>query len=314
VLPKQRKLLEDQIRECEVRLQTHHARLSYGTHLLKERASSALSSKAVLLGGAALGAAAGLLLTRRGREDEWDDERALKRHRKRLKRARRLSLPELLQRWGPLLLPLVSPMLNPKLALSMAKLGIPVTVKAQKDLPTVQQLDLQRFAGHWYEISRLPNRHEKHCASDVTAEYELDGQGALVVRNRCKRADGSVDEVQGVGRLPDPAQPGQLEVSFAPAALRWFPAAWADYWVLFVDQDYTVALVGTPDRENLWILAREPKVETEDLEALKALALRHGFDVTRLVSLPHADVRADAPGATVTPLVTPAAPSATTLH
>ena len=38
-------------------------------------------------------------------------------------------------------------------------------------LKTVDQIDLARYVGKWYEIARYPNRFEKDCASDVTAEY-----------------------------------------------------------------------------------------------------------------------------------------------
>jgi apolipoprotein D and lipocalin family protein len=296
MLLKQRRSLEAQISDCEARVDAHDKRLRYSAHLLKDQARSAVTGKAMLVGLAAVGGIAGLMFTRRRhrrprtlqeRWEAWEDER-YERRRRRLRRARRLSLPDLLQRWGPLLLPMVSPLMNPKLTAQLAKFGLPVSVAAQRSLPTVQQLDLARYAGLWYEIARLPTRHEKRCAGDITAEYTLDEDGRLKVTNRCRLADGTLEEAQGSARVPDPAHPGQLEVSFAPAALRWFPATWADYWVLFVDEGYQVALVGTPDRDNLWLLAREPRMPTADMESLRALALRLGFDTSRLVSQPHA--------------------------
>ena len=30
------------------------------------------------------------------------------------------------------------------------------------------------------------------------------------------------------------------------ALLHWLPMVWADYWILYVDADYSVALVGNP--------------------------------------------------------------------
>jgi apolipoprotein D and lipocalin family protein len=289
MLPKQRKSLEAQIQDCEARVDAHDKRLAYSVHLLKQEARAAATSKAAVVGLAVLGGLGGLLFSRRHRAHRWErqEDRLVERRRRRMKRARKLSLPELLQRWGPLLLPMVSPLMNPKLTAQLAKFGLPVTVAQQRSLPTVQQLDLKRYAGLWYEIARLPTRHEKACAGDITAEYTLDGDGRLTVRNRCRLADGSTEEAEGHARVPDLARPGQLEVSFAPPVLRWFPPLWADYWVLFVDEAYQVALVGTPDREHLWLLAREPRMATADMEALRALALRLGFDTSRLVSQPH---------------------------
>ncbi|VEI13067.1 outer membrane lipoprotein Blc [Trueperella bialowiezensis] len=48
---------------------------------------------------------------------------------------------------------------------------------------------------------------------------------------------------------------GKLKVDFLPKFIRWIPFTSGDYWVLKLDPDYQIALVGTPNRENLWVLA-----------------------------------------------------------
>ena len=40
-------------------------------------------------------------------------------------------------------------------------------------LQTVPQVDVQRYAGQWYEIARLPMPYQSHCVSDVTAFYKI---------------------------------------------------------------------------------------------------------------------------------------------
>ena len=30
-----------------------------------------------------------------------------------------------------------------------------------------------RYAGRWYEVARFPNRFQRRCACETTAEYEL---------------------------------------------------------------------------------------------------------------------------------------------
>lgn len=63
---------------------------------------------------------------------------------------------------------------------------------------------------------------------------------------------------QTIGRAtPVNGKAGQLEVSFLPEFLRWIPFTNGDYWVLKIDDAYTVALVGTPDYKCLWLLARD---------------------------------------------------------
>jgi apolipoprotein D and lipocalin family protein len=152
-------------------------------------------------------------------------------------------------------------------------------------LQVVAPVDLQRYAGLWHEQARLPNRFQKQCAGPATAEYMLLGDGQMEVRNRCIREDGSFDEAVGVARVaPVAGQPGagRLEVRFAPEWLGWLPLVWGDYWILKLDRDYQVALVGTPDRKYLWVLSRAPRLDDAELGAELDYARSLGFDVDKV--------------------------------
>jgi apolipoprotein D and lipocalin family protein len=147
-------------------------------------------------------------------------------------------------------------------------------------------VDLNRYAGRWFEIARYPNRFQKQCASDVTAEYVLKPDGRITVVNRCKRADGTWDEAQGVARRAgSDSSNAKLEVRFAPAFLSFLPV-WGDYWVMDLAPDYSHALVGSPDRKYIWVLARsasdpdllarlEPKIRELGFDPAKVQATRH---------------------------------------
>ncbi|MED5619002.1 lipocalin family protein [Ideonella sp. BN130291] len=303
------KRIEDEIQDCEARVKLHDNRLSGGARALKGELAHAASGKAVMAGGALLGTVAGLWWRRSRhhahRGAQHADYRAGYRDGLRASRRRERGVPDLLARWSPLLMPLLTPLLDRKVAQFLSGLGVPVGMKPTPPLPTVTEIDLRRYAGRWYEIARMPLKQEERCRRDVTAEYTADDDGGMTVTNRCVREDGSVEQAEGKVRMPDTRFPGQLEVAFAPAAMRWWPGAWADYWVLFVDEDYSMALVGTPERDGLWILSRTPAVETADLEALKSLALRHGFDTDRLLRTEHTPSTDAIPGqegrATVAP-------------
>lgn len=155
-------------------------------------------------------------------------------------------------------------------------------------LQVVPSLDLERYSGTWYEVARLPNRFQDQCVSDVTATYAVVAPGRLSVVNRCRKADGTRDEAEGVGRLADAQGPtSRLKVRFAPGWLSWLPNVWGDYQVLALDADYTHALVGTPDRKYLWLLARTPDVAPATFDALMARATAQGFDVSRVLRTRH---------------------------
>ncbi len=153
-------------------------------------------------------------------------------------------------------------------------------------LQVVAPVDLKRYAGLWYEQARLPNRFEKQCVGPVTAEYTPLPDGTLEVRNRCTRADGQIDESLGLARsvpVADLPGAGRLEVRFAPAWLGWLPLVWGDYWILKLDREYQVALVGTPDREYLWVLSRVPMLDEGAISTELEYARTLGFDVDKVL-------------------------------
>jgi apolipoprotein D and lipocalin family protein len=153
-------------------------------------------------------------------------------------------------------------------------------------LQVVAPVDLHRYAGLWHEQARLPNRFQKQCTGPVTAEYTPMPDGTIEVRNRCVLANGSFDESIGSAHtVPVAGQPGagRLQVRFAPEWLGWLPVVWGDYWILKLDRDYQVALVGTPNRRYLWVLSRAPRLDEATLQAELDYARTLGFDVDQVV-------------------------------
>lgn len=146
----------------------------------------------------------------------------------------------------------------------------------------VPSLDLDRYAGLWHEVARLPNRFQRRCVGDVTATYVLQDNGIQVV-NACRVADGTTIRAEGRAKLADHNGPAsRLKVRFAPAVLSFLPMVWANYWVLDLTDDYSAALVGTPDRKYLWILSRRPALDSATYDRMVATATRMGFDVAKL--------------------------------
>jgi apolipoprotein D and lipocalin family protein len=155
---------------------------------------------------------------------------------------------------------------------------------AADPLVTVGDVDLPRYAGQWYEIAKYPNRFQRQCLSDTTATYTLRDDGNIDVVNRCRTRDG-MDEATGVARRLA-GRTDRLEVSFLPAALRWLPIGWGNYWIIELARDYRYAVIGEPSREYLWVLARTRALAPEDRRAIEARLPAHGYDPARLVDSP----------------------------
>jgi len=88
--------------------------------------------------------------------------------------------------------------------------------------------------------------------------------------------------VEGVAEVVDPKSNAKLKVSFLPAWLRWTGIGRGDYRVLYLSPDYSVAIVGEPSREYLWILARTPTLPEQEYQALMPRIRAAGYDPQRL--------------------------------
>jgi len=134
--------------------------------------------------------------------------------------------------------------------------------QGKRPLRVVPEVDLARYAGQWYEIARFPNRFQKRCAGEVTAQYRWQPTGKISVLNRCRLESGEQIEAEGVTRVAGKGQPNSiLKVRFAPAFLSFIPKVWGDYQIIALSPDYTYALVGDPAREYLWILSRSRQMD-----------------------------------------------------
>ncbi|MFK4811693.1 lipocalin family protein [Devosia sp. ZW T5_3] len=154
------------------------------------------------------------------------------------------------------------------------------------DVTAIPRLDLKRYLGRWYEICRLPLKWEDETATDITANYTLNDKGNVGVDNRCFDEDGKPARALGEAFAVDDTN-ARLKVSFLPPVVRWLPFGRGDYWVLKIDPDYAVSLVGSPSRKYLWVLARRPFVARETLDEYLAEARRQGFDLTGLITPRH---------------------------
>lgn len=167
-------------------------------------------------------------------------------------------------------------------------LSMPSLVHATElALPTVSQVDLERYAGRWYEISRLPMWFERNCTGDITATYSVREDQRIDVVNRCGTKDGFI-AANGIAEMPDAKYPGQLRVRFAPDWLAWLPAVWGDYWIIELDPQYRWVMVGAPNRSYLWILSRTPALDANTVNRLKQKAAALGFKVDEMVNVTNA--------------------------
>lgn len=149
-------------------------------------------------------------------------------------------------------------------------------------LKSVNTVNIERYAGRWYEIAKYPNRFQKSCVSDTTADYVLKSNGRIEVMNRCIKKDGKVNRAVGEAKIVDKGTNAKLKVRFAPRFLSAFPFVWGDYWIIELPEDYSYAVVAEPGRDYFWILARKPDMDDKTYQAILTRAEAMGFKPSRV--------------------------------
>lgn len=143
-------------------------------------------------------------------------------------------------------------------------------------LQTVGRVDLNRYVGRWYEIARYPNRFERNCDRDVTAEYSIRGDGKIRVLNSCVTAAGKKKQANGTAIVVDKESNAKLKVTF-------FWPFYGRYWIIDLGHDYEYAVVGEPSRNYLWILSRSPDLPDATYQKILGQLSEQGYLPSKLV-------------------------------
>lgn len=156
---------------------------------------------------------------------------------------------------------------------------------SHQPLLTENEVDLGRYMGTWYEQYRLPNRFQKQCSTDVSAHYTPLADQQVQVINSCQTAGGARVQANGLARIntsKKPVKSSILEVRFAPKWLSWWPGVWGDYWIIKITDNYDHVLVGSPNRQYLWLLSRNKIADQKIMREFINIAAQQGFAVNQL--------------------------------
>ncbi len=135
-------------------------------------------------------------------------------------------------------------------------------------------VDLGRYVGLWYEISRYDNWFERGCEA-VTAEYRLREDGAVEVTNTCRKGSpsGPIKVAKGRAKVVADSGNAKLRVSF-------FGPFFGDYWVLDHADDYAWSIVGEPSGRYLWLLSRTARPSPTTREVIEMRVRELGYDAS----------------------------------
>lgn len=162
-----------------------------------------------------------------------------------------------------------------KYLLTLLTIIMSVTSNAQP-IETVPNVDVNKYAGKWYEIASFPMSFQKGCHC-TTAEYTMTNKGYLIVENRCNRGsiNGKQSYIKGKAFVEKNTGNAKLKVQF------FFPFR-AKYWIIDLADDYSYAVVSHPSKKYLWILSRTPKMSDAVYQGIITRLKEKGFDLALL--------------------------------
>lgn len=159
-------------------------------------------------------------------------------------------------------------------------LSVAGCVKIPEGLEPVNNFDVNRYLGEWYEIARFDHSFERGL-QQVTANYSFREDSGIKVLNRGYNEEKNTwEEAEGKAYFVDENDVGYLKVSF-------FGPFYGAYLIFDLDEDYQYSLVTGSDRSYFWLLSRAPVID----ETLKAKLFQKmdalGFDTEALILVEH---------------------------
>jgi apolipoprotein D and lipocalin family protein len=151
---------------------------------------------------------------------------------------------------------------------------------SEGDLETVEFVDLEKFMGPWYVIANIPTFLEKG-AHNAVETYSLNDDGTIATHFTFR--DGSFD---GKRKDYDPKAWVLDKESNARWGMQFVWPIKADYRIVWLDDDYTMTVIGRQDRDYVWIMARSPEISEQDYDELVSFVRSIGYDTSKLQRVP----------------------------
>jgi apolipoprotein D and lipocalin family protein len=147
-------------------------------------------------------------------------------------------------------------------------------------MPTVPQVDLQRFMGDWYVIANIPTFIEKG-AHNAIESYRLDSDGTIATTFtfRAGAFDGQPKKYTPRGFVQDTRTNALWGMQFI------WPIK-ADYRITYLADDYSQTIVSREARDYVWIMARTPSIPEADYQRLLKIVVAQGYDPKQIQKVP----------------------------
>ena len=146
-------------------------------------------------------------------------------------------------------------------------------------LQAVDKVDLGRFMGDWYVIANIPTSIEKGAHNAVeTYQLEDDGTIATTFKFHADSFDGELKTYNPRGFVKDDSN--------AIWGMQFIWPIKADYRIIYLEQDYSLTVIGRNKRDYVWIMARSPVISERKYAAIILQLEAVGYDSAEIRKVP----------------------------
>lgn len=146
-------------------------------------------------------------------------------------------------------------------------------------LKTVDRVNINDFMGDWYVIANIPTSIEKG-AHNAIESYRLDDDGTIATTFTFR--DGSFE-----GKLKTYNPRGFIsDESNAIWGMQFIWPIKADYRIIYLNEDYSVTVIGRNKRDYVWVMAREPAISDTEYQAILSMLESVGYDLGEVQLVP----------------------------
>jgi len=164
-----------------------------------------------------------------------------------------------------------------------ALIAAALTVVAVPAAAQSRNVDLDRFDGRWFEISRSPNDVQKDCRRAQIDFNPQDRPNRYSVIVTCtRRADGEVEILRANARVTDPGTNARFRFSLT-GLLGVGGLAGQNYWVWDHAPDYSWAIMALPNKSDWWVWHRSQSPSESERTRLIARARGLGLNTGTVV-------------------------------
>tara|TARA_S200000501_G_C20334292_1_gene530346 strand:- start:17 stop:472 length:456 start_codon:yes stop_codon:yes gene_type:complete len=141
-------------------------------------------------------------------------------------------------------------------------------------MKTVEHVDINRYMGDWYVIANIPTFIEKR-ATNAIESYKLGEDGRIETSFSFFK-----DSPLGEKKIYNPIGFIKNKETNAEWRMQFLWPFKMPFLIIELAEDYSYTVIGIPSRKYVWIMAREPRLDSDIYEKLLQRLSNIGYDIS----------------------------------